>query len=415
MPAMGTAEAELVLDPGQQRILELCRAGRNVFVSGIGGTGKSFLLRRIVHMLKEERQAQVAVTAPTGVAALVCGGQTLHSFAGCNVPSTVIDFDKCWGQSETWRRLDVLVIDEISMIQASFLDWLDCTVRTIRSDSRPFGGVQLIFAGDFCQLHGFVKETGASLSHEPPTAPLCMRSCRDAGKCLGRACRENKASRRIPVNIKELQGLAFQSVCWREADLVTAELTTCFRQEDAVMIRALSQIRRGNLDAATLAFVRECERPLPVDDGITATLLYSTNRDVDSENLSNLGELPGPLYSFDAQDTVAVDSDVPTDKQKQAATALHSDAFFARQCAVPSKVVLKRMAQVVCVGVCLAAIHVRAIIQAGRHAPGQTSRRPDPPPWIHTGYAAEESSARCQLACSAAARQRKPRGCGGVR
>ena len=70
---------------------------------------------------------------------------------------------------------------------------------------------------------------------------------------------------------------------------MTAELTTCFRQEDAVMIRALSQIRRGNLDAATLAFVRECERPLPVDDGITATLLYSTNRDVDSENLSTLG------------------------------------------------------------------------------------------------------------------------------
>ena len=133
---MGTAEAGLVLDPGQQRILELCRAGRNVFVSGIGGTGKSFLLRRIVHMLKEERQAQVAVTAPTGVAALVCGGQTLHSFAGCNVPSTVIDFDKCWGQSETWRRLDVLVIDEVSMIQASFLDWLDCTVRTIRTTVR---------------------------------------------------------------------------------------------------------------------------------------------------------------------------------------------------------------------------------------------------------------------------------------
>jgi len=231
---MSADEDGLVLDPAQERVLHLCRERRNVFFSGMGGTGKSFLIRRIVKTMEREFNAKVAVTAPTGVAALLIGGQTLHSFAGCNVPSTVADLDRCWNADKAacWRALDMLIIDEVSMIQASFLDWLDCTVRAIRgNDTRPFGGIQLVVAGDFHQLHGFVKEGGASLSCQPPSTPPCQRACQTAGGCIGAQCQENKANRRIPVNIKELQGLAFQSVCWREAGFVSCELTRCFRQE----------------------------------------------------------------------------------------------------------------------------------------------------------------------------------------
>lgn len=107
------------LDPAQQRILDLCRQRHNVFFSGMGGTGKSFLLRRIVKTLQCELHLNLAVTAPTGVAAIICGGQTLHSFAGCNVPATLADLDKCWSidKAECWRQLDTLLIDEVSMIQ----------------------------------------------------------------------------------------------------------------------------------------------------------------------------------------------------------------------------------------------------------------------------------------------------------
>ena len=102
----------------QERILHLCRERRNVFFSGMGGTGKSFLIRRIVKTLERELNAKVAVTAPTGVAALLIGGQTLHSFAGCNVPSTIADLEKCWcpDKAACWRDLDVLIIDEVTMI-----------------------------------------------------------------------------------------------------------------------------------------------------------------------------------------------------------------------------------------------------------------------------------------------------------
>jgi hypothetical protein len=262
---MSADEDALELDPVQERILHLCRERRSVFFSGMGGTGKSFLIRRLVKTLERELNAKVAVTAPTGVAALLIGGQTLHSFAGCNVPSTIADLEKCWcpDKAACWRDLDVLIIDEVSMIQASFLDWLDCTVRAIRGDdSRPFGGIQLIVAGDFHQLHGFVKEGGASLSCQPPTTPPCQRACQTAAGCIGSKCEEHKANQRIPVNIKELQGLAFQSVCWREAKFVAVELTRCFRQEVSLSLSLSVSLSLGRARTLSLSLARARARSL---------------------------------------------------------------------------------------------------------------------------------------------------------
>ena len=271
------------------------------------------------------------------------------SFAGCGVPSTLADFDKCWSgeRAEAWRGLGTLIIDEVSMVQAPFLDWLDCTVRSIRdNDEKPFGGVQLIFCGDFHQLHGFTKQGGASVGHEPPGTPPCRPSCRnEPGGCAAK-CEEYKAACRIPIDIKELQGLAFQTACWREARFVTRELTTCFRQADVRMVRALSCIRRGELDSETLAFIRACECALPADDGIEATTLYACNRNVDRENAANLAALPPPVFSYRALDAVFVDGQVPERKQAQVRAALERDAFFGAQALVPETLALKKHAQV---------------------------------------------------------------------
>ena len=151
---------------------------------------------------------------------------------------------------------------------------------------------------------------------------------------------------------------AFQSVCWREAHFVTCELTTCFRQEDIEMVKALSHIRRGELNTDTRAFLRRCARQLRDDDGITPTILYATNRNVDAANLGNLQALPGALYTYEAQDTVEVNAGVQereNEREKEgekqharasAERALKSDAFFSHQCLVPQTVALKLNAQV---------------------------------------------------------------------
>jgi len=114
------------------------------------------VLRSVVEDLKRRYgHDHVAVCAPTGVAAVNVGGQTLHSLAGAGVPTVVKDFQKCRGHvpAKKWLKLQALVIDEIGMVAANYLDWLDSVVRSIRKNpNAPFGGIQLIFCGDFAQL-----------------------------------------------------------------------------------------------------------------------------------------------------------------------------------------------------------------------------------------------------------------------
>ena len=98
------------LDCEQRKVLQACLEGRNVFYTGAGGTGKTFVLRRVVRELKKiHGERGVACCAPTGVAAILCGGQTLHSLVGCGVVNTVADFDRLWQplNKTRWRALKV--------------------------------------------------------------------------------------------------------------------------------------------------------------------------------------------------------------------------------------------------------------------------------------------------------------------
>jgi hypothetical protein len=108
---------EATLSQEQAQVLALCEQGANVFFTGMGGTGKTYLLRLIVKRLTLlYGPGTVAAVAPTGVAAIICEGQTLHSFAGCGVPTYTFDFGKCWGgrdRGQHWRELRALVLDEV--------------------------------------------------------------------------------------------------------------------------------------------------------------------------------------------------------------------------------------------------------------------------------------------------------------
>src|SRR4051812_4694038 len=135
--------------------------GKNIFLTGKAGTGKTTFL----HQIKAENSKRLVVTAPTGVAAINAGGMTLHSFFqlgfGLHVPgaSRQSDRERRFSREKIQiiRSLDLLVIDEISMVRADLLDAVDDVLRRFRENSQPFGGVQLLMIGDLHQLPPVVK------------------------------------------------------------------------------------------------------------------------------------------------------------------------------------------------------------------------------------------------------------------
>ena len=225
LPPAGT----VVFDRRQRRAIQLATEGRNVFLTGVAGTGKSEVTRAIISDA-QRRKRKVAVAAPTGVAAVNLAptpAQTIHSLARIAVPNEASDFGAMYSTSrETWEELEMLVLDEIGMVNADFIEWLDIYVRNIRGrPEEPFGGIQLIFVGDFAQL-----------------GPI-------AGKhaCLaGKHARPNEKGADLVLGVTELHGCAFQTALWREARFVTSRLRRVYRQgDDLEFVRALLDVRAG--------------------------------------------------------------------------------------------------------------------------------------------------------------------------
>ena len=148
------------MNPSQRSVVSAVLAGgRNVFFHGAAGTGKSFVLQTIVALLKATRgKNAVAVTAPTGIAAVGVGGITVHKFIGaglCAGPVGMIvgTVMKSAVAKARWKATDVLVIDEVSMLDADLLVKMDAVGRAARGQpDLPFGGMQLVVTGDFYQV-----------------------------------------------------------------------------------------------------------------------------------------------------------------------------------------------------------------------------------------------------------------------
>lgn len=320
-----SSSSSSLLDTKQRKILDLCRTGRNVFLTGVGGTGKTFVLRQITEAMRRKYGAKrVAVTASTGIAAVQAEGQTLHSVAGAGVPNVVSDFEKCRKLKDAWRMMACLIVDEVSLIEPAYLDWLDSMIRELRRvPSKAFGGIQLIFSGDFLQLPGICK--GVSLLNSK--CPVSPSDARPAN---------------IPIHVDQFQSYVFQTACWRDAGFAIAELTTIYRQSEARMITALTKIRRGVVDDEVRSFVASCVRPLPQDEEIKPTLLYARNKDVDAENQSKLDALPSKCEVFVARDAVYPEEGAPDWIREK----LLRDPFFKND-QVPERVCLKVGAQVI--------------------------------------------------------------------
>ena len=145
------------LNEEQRYAFNAIRAGKNVFLTGPGGTGKSYFLECLTNELPPSTNKRIAVTAMTGCAAVLLGNhaKTLHSWAGIGLgkaPADELIKALKYKAKEKWKKTNILVIDEISMMTTELFSKLDTIARIIRKKDSPFGGLQLVLVGDFYQL-----------------------------------------------------------------------------------------------------------------------------------------------------------------------------------------------------------------------------------------------------------------------
>ena len=168
------------LSTEQVKVLELVKNGESVFFTGSAGTGKSYLLKRIVSALPPETTFP---TASTAAAACLIGGTTLHSFAGIGTGSGSLE--KCINlacrdqHACIWKKCRCLVIDEISMIDAALFDKIEAVARAVRKSNIVFGGIQLVLCGDFLQLPPVSKES----SRKQHCFKVCLIFALSAYRC----------------------------------------------------------------------------------------------------------------------------------------------------------------------------------------------------------------------------------------
>ena len=258
--------AEFTLSPEQSAVFDNIETTRdNIFVTGRAGTGKSTLLNH----LSWNTSKQVVICAPTGVAALNVGGQTIHSLF--LLPIGVIA-DREIEQSAALRKLlntmDTLVIDEVSMVNADLLDAVDRSLRQARQ--RPheaFGGVQVVLFGDPYQL-----------------APV-----------------PGDADERAYFADQYRSMWFFDAKVWQETDLRIFELSTIHRQHEQEFKCMLNAVRHGQVTAEIAQRLNETgARPAPTDGAIT---LATTNATVNRINATELARLPGRVLTAKAEIT----------------------------------------------------------------------------------------------------------------
>lgn len=247
----------------QEQAMCAFKAGHNIFLTGPGGTGKTALIRQMVETCKLNGK-KTQVCALTGCAAVLlnCQAKTVHSWAGiglANGPADLVVKRVITNKykKKNWTSIDVLIIDEVSMMSQKIFDILNSTGKQARNKtSQPFGGLQVIFSGDFYQL--------------PPVN--AMRDDEELDLTASAFC--------------------FESPEWANTFPTIIQLQKIFRQTDPVYTNILNQIRTGKLFKSALEVLTpHIGKPLP--ETFIPTILLPRRKDAERVNTSELSKLTG--------------------------------------------------------------------------------------------------------------------------
>jgi len=232
----------------QKQAYTLIKNGLNIFLTGRGGSGKTSIISLFYKEFKNIKN--IGITSTTGTSAILIGGSTLHSYLGIglgtgdvevlymNIKNRAIILNR-------WIDLDVLIIDEISMLSPHLFDKLEHLARIIRKNDLPFGDIQLILTGDFLQLP-------------------CINSSK----------------------------FCFQAKSWSNCIKKIVYLNENFRQDDPDFQKCLEEVRVGELSHESIQLLKSREHiKLQNDLGILPTKIYALNRDVDTENKIEIDKL----------------------------------------------------------------------------------------------------------------------------
>ncbi len=244
----------------QAQALAIMKTGVNVYLTGSAGSGKTYLLNQYIDYLKEHDIA-VAVTASTGIAATHMNGMTIHGWSGIGVRETLsaYDLEALDEKKYLWNRFAsarVLIIDEVSMLHAHRLDMVDQVCRKFKRKDIPFGGLQVILAGDLFQL--------------PPV------------------------NRSGNLNPKDM---VIYSQAWKEMSLAICYLTEQHRQDDDAFLGILNAIRDDELTDEHYELLAT-RHNADLGEKINPTKLYTHNKNVDAENMAKLGEVIGEVRVY---------------------------------------------------------------------------------------------------------------------
>jgi len=257
-------QTEIDLSTEQKEVLYKYKKGLNIFITGPGGSGKSELIK-IINNDAYLKRKKIKICALTGCAAILlkCKAQTLHSWAGIGLgkapPATIIhNIGKNPKIRERWCSIRILVVDEVSMLSKKLFELLNIIAKIIRKNDKPFGGIQLIFSGDFYQL--------------PPVGDK---------------------------NDIESKQFCFESEEWYNIFNVENHISfkTIFRQRDINFTNVLNSIRHGLVTSEIIQILKNRLHKIP-EENILVTKLYPTKAKVETINKFELNKLSGNIVIY---------------------------------------------------------------------------------------------------------------------
>jgi ATP-dependent exoDNAse (exonuclease V) alpha subunit len=254
----------------QTQALTILKTGKNVFLTGEPGSGKTYVINQYISYLRSHG-IEPAITASTGIAATHIGGMTIHSWSGIGIKNSLSSGELNFIATNEYVKkrvnlADILIIDEISMLPPDTLNMIDLICKEVKKNQKPFGGMQVVLVGDFFQLPPVTKSVTTDFSQENFFDKPSIK-------------------------------FAYDSSAWQQAEFTSCYITEQYRQDDNDLISLLSKIRNNEFNESALAHIENRKiDSISVPNNVPK--LYTHNVDVDAVNYQMLDKIIGETQYY---------------------------------------------------------------------------------------------------------------------